>query len=147
VPSKFSWWKTAIPLVGRVVLGVMLASVGWDEGESVAAVIGGVVIGGSAIPAWYRAKIDRLRAGRSAAELEDGLEGRMVEFAHRQQEQMDRLERMQAEQLADLEERMDFAERLLAKQREQIGHRLAAAHGRDGIRRLGARNVAARRLG
>ena len=40
----------------------------------------------------------------------------MAELEHRQQDQMDRLEQMHTEQMADLEERIDFAERLLTKQ-------------------------------
>jgi hypothetical protein len=115
-PPKYTWWKTAIPLLGRVVLGVMLAAIGGDEEGSVAAVIGGTVIAGSAIPAWYRAKIERLKAGRAAEGLDDRFADRMAELEHRQQDQMDRLEQMHTEQMADLEERIDFAERLLTKQ-------------------------------
>ncbi len=81
-----------------------------------AAVIGGTVIAGSAIPAWYRAKIERLKAGRAAEGLDDRFADRMAELEHRQQDQMDRLEQMHTEQMADLEERIDFAERLLTKQ-------------------------------
>jgi len=101
---------------GRVILGAFLAAIGGDEEQSVAAVIGGVVIAGSAIPTWYRAKIERLKAGRAAAGLDDRLGDRMAELEHRQQMQMDRLEQMHTEQMADLEERIDFAERLLTKQ-------------------------------
>jgi len=118
---RHQWWKTALSLIARVALGAILAGVGWDEEESVAAVIGGAVIGISAIPAWYRAKIERLRAARGGAEWEDRFEGRMAELEQRQREHMDRLERMHAGQMAELEERLDFAERLLTKQREQIG--------------------------
>ncbi len=120
VPQGYEWWKTALSILGRVVLGAILAGVGGDEEDSVAAIIGGVVIAGSAIPTWYRARIARLRAGRGAAELEHRFEGRMAALERRQQDQMDRLERMHAGQLAELEERIDFAERLLSKHREQI---------------------------
>jgi len=122
-PSEFvaavTWWKTAIPLLGRVVLGVMLAAIGGDEEGSVAAVIGGVIIAGSAIPAWYRDKIERLKAGREAPGLDDRFADRMADLEHRQQVQMDRLEQMHSEQMADLEERVDFAERLLTKHSAQ----------------------------
>ncbi len=77
------------------------------------ALIGGLLIAGSAIPVWYRDRIERLRAGRAGSAdtaLVDGLEDRMVELEHRH-----------LEQIADLEERIEFAERLLTKQREQIG--------------------------
>lgn len=98
-----------------------MAGVGGGEEESVAAVIGGVLIAVSAIPTWYRYRIERLRAGAGAAELERRIEDRMAEFERRQEEQIDRLEQMHSGRMADLEERIDFAERLLTKQREQIG--------------------------
>ncbi len=120
VPPEYQWWKTALSILGRVVLGAILAGVGGDEEDSVAAIIGGVVIAGSAIPTWYRARIARLQAGRGAADMAYRFDSRMAELEQRQQEQMDRLERMHTGQVAELEERIDFAERLLSKQREQI---------------------------
>jgi hypothetical protein len=119
-PARHQWWKLAISLFGRVAVGAILAGIGGGEEESVAAVIGGVMIAVSAIPTWYRFRIDRLRQGPGAAELEDRIENRMAEFERRQQEQIDRLEQTQVGQMADLEERVDFAERLLTKQRDQI---------------------------
>jgi len=116
-PPGPSWWKIAFPLVGRIFLGTMIAGIGIGEEESVAALIGGLIIGGSAIPAWYRARIERLKAGRSSAQLNDQLEARMVELEQRHQEQLADLERMHTGQIAELEERMDFTERLLTKQR------------------------------
>jgi hypothetical protein len=86
----------------------------------VAGLIGSVLIGGSAIPAWYRWKIERLRSGPPGAALAEGLEDRMSEMEHRHREQMVQLERGHAGQIAELEERIDFTERLLTK-REQIG--------------------------
>lgn len=115
-PPGQSWWHL-FPLLGRVVVGAMLAIVGGGEEESAAAVIGGLIIGGSAIPAWYRGRIERLKAGRSTAELDDRLENRIVELEQRQQDQMAQLERTQTGQIAELEERLDFTERLLTKQR------------------------------
>jgi hypothetical protein len=121
VPPEYKWWKTALSMLLRVAVGAVIAGVGGGEEESVMAIIGGVLIGGSAIPTWYRSRIERLKAGRGVADLEYGFEDRMAEFEQRQQEQFDRLERMHTGQIADLEERVDFAERLLAKQRDQIG--------------------------
>jgi len=119
-PTEYAWWKTGLSMLGRVFVGAVLAAIGADEEESVAAVIGGVVIAGSAIPTWYRAKIARLRAGRSDTELEYRLADRMAEFEQRQMDRLDRLERVQTGQMAELEERIDFTERVLSK-REQIG--------------------------
>lgn len=120
-PDRHQWWKTAVPLVGRVLFGVVLIGVGIEEEDSVAAVVGGTAIAVSAIPAWYRSKIERLKSTRGAAGLEDRFENRLAEFEYRQQELLDRLERTHTGQMAELEERVDFAERLLAKQRDQIG--------------------------
>jgi membrane protein involved in colicin uptake len=108
-----------LSILVRITSGAVIAGVGGGEEESVMAVIAGVMIAGSAIPTWYRTKIARMKAGRGARDLEYRLEDRMAEFEQRQQDQMERLARMQTEHMADLEERIDFAERLLAK-REQI---------------------------
>ena len=86
-----------------------------------AAVIAGLIIGGSAIPVWYRDKIERLRAGRAATALNDRIEDRIAEMEHRHREQIVQFEQMHTGQMAELEERIDFAERLLTKQRDQIG--------------------------
>jgi len=68
----------------------------------------GLLVAGSAIPTWFRYKMEGLRAGRADTALADGLEDRMAELEHRH-----------VEQVADLEERIEFTERLLTKQREQ----------------------------
>jgi hypothetical protein len=70
----------------------------------------GLLIAGSAIPAWARFKRERLRVGGSDAGRLDDLEDRLAE-----------LENRHLAQITDLETRVDFAERMLTKQREQIG--------------------------
>ncbi len=120
-PPKYERWKTAASILNRLTVGAFLAGIGGGEEESVAAVIGGLIIGASAIPVFYRDKVERLRAGRSDTPRVDGIEDRMVELEHRQQEQMVQFEQTHTAQMTDLEERIDFAERLLTKQREQIG--------------------------
>ena len=120
-PRDYTWLKASVSIAARVFLGVVLAAVGADEEDSVAAVIGGAVIAASAFPTWYRAKLAKIKARGGGAELIDRMEDRLVDFERRQQDQMDRLEQLHAGQIADLEERLDFAERLLTKQREQIG--------------------------
>ena len=119
-PPKRQWWRIAIPILGRLAVGSVLLAAGFEE-ESVAGVIGGLLIGGSAIPAWYRDKIDRLSAGRTAAPRDDRLEDQMAELEHRHREQMAQLEQMHTGQIAELEERMDFTERLLTERRGQAG--------------------------
>ena len=119
-PSGRPWWKTAIPILGRIAVGSILMVFAMDE-QSVAGLIGGLLIGGSAIPAWYRDKFDRLGVGRAAPPRDDRLEDQMAEMELRHREQMAQLEQTHTGQIADLEERMDFTERLLTERREQIG--------------------------
>ena len=83
--------------------------------------IGGLIIGGSAIPAWYRWKIAGLRSSSADTGLADRLKYQMSELEQRHREQMVQLGDVHAGQIAELEERVDFVERLLTKQREQIG--------------------------
>lgn len=105
-------------IVGRLTVGAILAAAGGDESEAtIAAVIGGLIIGASAIPVFYRDTIERLKAGHAAATLDHRVADRMDELERQYAELADR----QLEQASDLEERIDFAERLLTKQREQIG--------------------------
>ncbi len=106
---KRQWWRTAISIVGRIAVGATLFLMAETEG-SLMAVIGGLLITGSAIPVWYRDRMERLRAGWADPAPVDGLDDRMAEMEHRHRQQM-----------VELEERVDFAERLLTKQREQIG--------------------------
>jgi hypothetical protein len=113
---KRPWWKTAIPLFVRVVAGAILIGVGADE-ESVAAIIGGLLVGGSAIPAWYRDKIERMKVASGVARGGDRLEERITEMEQRHREQLAQLGQMHAGQIAELEERIDFAERLLTEKR------------------------------
>lgn len=109
-PSSFSWWPT-VSIGGRVAVGMILVILARVEQE-LGAVTGmlGLLIAGSAIPAWARFKRERLRVGGSDAGRLDDLEDRLAE-----------LENRHLAQITDLETRVDFAERMLTKQREQIG--------------------------
>jgi phosphoglycerate-specific signal transduction histidine kinase len=99
-------------IVGRLTVGAIMVAAGGDESEAtIAAVTGGLIIGASAIPVFYRDRIERLKAGRTPVRvLDDRVDDRMAEMEHLHQEQ-----------IAELEERIDFAERLLTKQRDEIG--------------------------
>ncbi len=104
------WWPTA-SVLGRLGVGACLLFLARVEQELGAPTgILGLLVAGSAIPAWYRHKLARLQAGSIDTALEDRLEDRLLDQ-----------ERRHLEQLADLEERLEFTERLLTKQREQIG--------------------------
>lgn len=116
-PARDPWWKAAVPILVRILIGGILIGTGLDDRE-VTGIIGGIIIGGSAIPTWYRYKIDRLRAGRTGSDLGARLEARLQEIANQQREQIAQLERNQSGLIAELEERVDFAERLLTKNRE-----------------------------
>ena len=108
-PTERSRWP-AVSIIGRIAVGgilLFLARVEQELGTGTGLV--GLLVAGSAIPTWYRHKMERLRAG-SADALVDGLEDRMVQ-----------LEQRHLEQMTDLEERIEFAERLITKQRAQIG--------------------------
>ena len=109
--SKRDWVIPGLSIVARLGVGMILIGVGADE-QSGAAVTGGLIVGGSAIPTFFFAWRDRLKldSAQRGPELTAGLEDRMAEMEYHHREQM-----------ADLEERVDFAERLLTKQRDQIG--------------------------
>ncbi len=107
--SKREWKMAALSVVAKLGVGLFLLGLGIAEDEYTG-VLGGLIVGGSAIPTFLRAWKIRLESARPDAALPDGLADRMVELEHRHLEQM-----------TDLEERMEFAERLLTKQREQIG--------------------------
>ena len=104
-----SW--TTLSIIGRIAVGGCLMFLARVEQEFGAATgLLGLVVAGSAIPTWFRHKMERLRAGGVDTAQVDALEDRVAELEHRHEEQM-----------TELAERVDFAERLLTKQREQIG--------------------------
>ncbi len=110
-PPNRNWWKTAASIVNRLTVGAVMVVLGGDADLATpAAVIGGLIIGASAFPVFYRDTFERLKAGRTPVRvLDDRVDDRVAEMELRHREQM-----------AELEERMDFAERLLTKQRDQI---------------------------
>ncbi len=113
---KREWVIPALSIASRLSVGLSLFGLGIAE-EQYTGMLGGLIVGGSAIPAFFRAWAARLKPARPDATLVDGLDARMVELEHRHGE----LEQRQLEQITDLDDRVEFAERLLTKQREQIG--------------------------
>lgn len=109
VPRGRYWLKPGLSIAARLLAGMLFFGLGAD-GEPVGGILGGLVIGGSALPTWYRAVMrKRLQAPQADPELTERLEDRVYELEHRHREE-----------LADLEERLEFAERLLTKQRDQL---------------------------
>ena len=107
--SKREWMMPALSVVAKLGVGSFLFGLGIAEDEYTG-VMGGLIVGGSAIPTFIRSLKARLKPPRSDAALADGITDRILDMEHTHREQM-----------ADLEERIEFTERLLAKQREQIG--------------------------
>lgn len=105
-------------ILGRVVLaGVFFASgVVW---EAPPVILGSLVLLGSTIPIWNRAR----RAARFGSTSEPKriaqLEERINDLEERTIQQVGDIEEMNSRQMAELEDRLDFTERLLTKQREQ----------------------------
>lgn len=107
--TQRSWWPAA-SIAGRIGVGfalMLLARAGTEFGATTGLL--GLIVAGSAIPAWIRHRMERLRSGGDPT-LVDSLEDRIAELEHRHREEM-----------TELEERVEFAERLLTKQRGEIG--------------------------
>jgi hypothetical protein len=116
-PPKQSWIGGAAPIAVRLALSFIFWVIGLEEGE-VSAFAASVIIGGSAIPVWYKNKIDKIKAGQSGGALGQEMAEQMAELEHRNQRRFDKIEEFHSAQIADLEERIDFTERLLTKNRE-----------------------------
>ena len=99
-------WRAWVPFASRLGVGGMLLWAGLGE-ENVLGIIGGAIIAGSAIPAWYRMQLERWIERRRSPEIGSDLADRLSDLEHRHQSD-----------IAELEERIDFAERLLSTQRE-----------------------------
>ena len=111
-------------IVGRVLLGGAFFASGIGF-EAPPVVIGALIVWGSSLPIWIKARrAEKIamgegrvgRGGRSG--LEERLEQQIAELEDRHLQEVSESEDRHQRQLADLEERIDFAERLLTKQRE-----------------------------
>ncbi len=105
-------------IVGRLLLGVaMFASgVGW---EAPPVIIGSLIIVGSAVPLWLKArKAERLGGSPDAKAIQDRVEKQLLAAEDREAQQYVDIEQ-NTNRIAELEERLEFMERLLAKRREE----------------------------
>lgn len=101
----------------RLFIGVMVAGVGGGEEGSGAAVFGGILIGASAFPTWYRYRLERFKNRRAQLSVDEEVERYVSDLRQKQDDEIARIEAAYDERVADLEERVDFAERLLTKGR------------------------------
>ncbi len=117
--SANSGLRVTKDILGRVLLaGVFFASgVAWDARL---AILGSLVIAGSTIPIWIRARRAERFGGTSEPKRIAQLEQRINDLEERTIQQVGDMEEMSSRQMAELEERLDFTERLLMKQREQV---------------------------
>lgn len=106
--------KNAFNLVARLGIGFVVL-VAASEGSVEAGVIGGLIIGGSVIPAALRMRVDALRQAGRMSRGRSKLEDRIADLEDRLIHDESRREDSRETRLAELEERLDFAERLLTK--------------------------------
>jgi 7-keto-8-aminopelargonate synthetase-like enzyme len=105
--AKKYWILPSISIAIRVAVGTILVVAAPVE-KSLGSMAGGLIIGASAVPTFFRAWKARFLASQNDRTLPEGLTDRILD-----------MEQAHRDQIADLEERIDFAERMLAKQREQ----------------------------
>jgi uncharacterized coiled-coil protein SlyX len=113
-----SAFKVTRDILGRVILaGVFFASgVAW---EAPPVILGSLVVAGSSIPIWLRARRAMRFGSTSEPKRIAQLEQRINDLEERTIQQVGDIEEMNSRQMAELEDRLDFTERLLMKQREQ----------------------------
>ena len=64
----------------------MIAAGGDLSEATIACTVGGLIIGASAIPVFYRDRIERLQSGQTGARHDHRIEDRMLELEQRHQE-------------------------------------------------------------
>jgi hypothetical protein len=105
-------------ILGRTILGAVFLASGivW---EAPPVFIGALIVAGSSIPIWLRAKrSERMGVSGDVRRLETRLEQRLQDAEDRVNQQAVEIDE-NARQMAELEERLDFTERLLTRQREE----------------------------
>ena len=108
-------------IVGRLIVGVSVFLGGVTLQDPVA-IIGALVVGGSCIPLYLKARRVEKRglvgAGPDISALEDRLERRLLDAEDRVARHLAESDRS-GMRVGDLEERLEFLERVLAREREQ----------------------------
>jgi len=109
--------NTVKAIAGRLVLGAAFfwSGVAW---EAPPVIIGALVVVGSCVPLWLKAKRAARGEGGSAGALEHRVKAFVADSEDRQLRAVDDLEADHGQRLTDLEERIDFTERMMIKRRE-----------------------------
>ncbi len=110
-------WRNGFNLLARVGIGFFLFAAGAD-GAAEAAMIGGVLIAASAVPAWLRMRADRARLKAPAEGL---VLERIADLEALLQDRLDQMESGQVGRLTEMEDRIEFAERLLGQRQQNPG--------------------------
>jgi hypothetical protein len=106
-------------IVGRVLLGavVFASGVAW---EAPPAVLSSLVLFGSTIPVWLKArKFERLRSNAAVPSVDQPADRRLLEAESRNHDQREALD-LATQRVEDLQERLEFLERLVAKRRQGV---------------------------
>ena len=106
-------------IVGRVLLGGAIFLSG-ALGENPPAVLCSLIIFGSTIPVWLKARrFERLRSSGELATVEPPPDQRLLEAEARRRQQATELDQA-SQQVEDLQERLEFLERLVAKRQQGV---------------------------
>jgi hypothetical protein len=120
LPSPYSGLEVAKQLVGRILIGGFIFIGGAAPEAAPLAIIGSLVIFGSCIPIWFKArKAAALGLAADPRALDAHFKELAADMEYRQVQQLEDIADQNARQIAELEERLDFTERLLAKQADQ----------------------------
>ena len=120
IRSQYGGLEVAKQLLGRVILGGVVFASGVAY-EAPPVLLSSLVIFGSCVPVWLRARRAAILGYTgSAAVLEGRFKELLADMEYRQVQQLDEVAEQSSRQIAELEERLDFTERLLAKQADQV---------------------------
>ena len=105
-------------IISRMAVGgaLFVSGVAW---EAPPVVLISILIGGSCLPIWVKARrAERLGSGRGDRAVEGRMEQKLADLEERYMQQLAEVEENGHRQLAEMEERLDFAERLLTRGRD-----------------------------
>ena len=109
--------NTVKGIAGRLVLGgwFLISGIAF---EAPPVIIGALIVVGSCIPLWLKAKKVARGEGSDTGAIEHRIRAYVTDSEDRHLRAVEDLEAEHARRLADLEERIDFTERMMIKRRE-----------------------------